>query len=266
MASARPLPDFPYSPPIVKWRAGEPAPAFYAWRRVYPFLEPLLEWRDVILAEAMAIGGDGAAASLPDGGDTAASAPDGGTAAAAAAAPTPRFFDWPETSLYDGAGGATWRVLPFCHTFPANDASKTTWLPTSTAACPQTAALLRRIPGLRTALFSRMGPRTELAPHSGWADLSNHVLRVHMPLLLPGEGGGGGARACGITVGDAVQHHRMGNFIVFDDSKEHSAFNSHPHDTRYVLIFDLVRPPGLPPGKATGATSEELQGFIDYFR
>ena len=51
-------------------------------------------------------------------------------------------------------------------------------------ACPQTYDLLRQIPNIRTALFSRLGPQTTLSNHRGWADLSNHVLRIHLPLLL----------------------------------------------------------------------------------
>ena len=268
------LPDFLYSPPLCSWNAAAPAPAFFAWRRVFPFLEPLLAFRSAILEEALAVG-------RRSGGSCASSSSGSSSSGAAEEASPPvssgRWFDWPETTLYDAAGGASWRVLPFCHTFPASDASKTTWLAPAAAACPQTAALLRRIPGLRTALFSRMGPGTVLEPHAGWADLSNHVLRVHMPLLVPGDeeaaaaaaaagGGGGGARSCGVTVGEEVHFHRTGEFIVFDDSKMHSAFNSHASGERLVLIFDLARPPGLPPGQATGATTDELQGFINYFK
>ena len=275
------LPEFVYSPPLCSWHAVAPAPAFYSWRRVFPFLEPLLAFRGAILEEALAVGrsggGSGASSSSGDTTTTGSSSSSScGAAAAAAPASGGRWFDWPETTLYDAAGGASWRVLPFCHTFPASDASKTAWLAPAAAACPQTAALLRRIPGLRTALFSRMGPGTVLEPHAGWADLSNHVLRVHMPLLVPGEeeaaaaaaagGGGGGARSCGVAVGEEVHFHRTGEFIVFDDSKMHSAFNSHATGERLVLIFDLARPPGLPPGQATGATTDELQGFINYFK
>ena len=32
-----------------------------------------------------------------------------------------------------------------------------------------------------------MGPGTVLAAHRGWADLSNHVLRLHLALEVPEE-------------------------------------------------------------------------------
>lgn len=124
------------------------------------------------------------------------------------------------------------------------------------------AALLRKIPGIRTALFSNMGPKTALTPHSGWALLSNHVLRLHLPLYVPDED----ARPCGLVVDEEVRYHKVGNLIVFDDSKAHMAFNNHATESRYVLIFDIARPEGLPKGTATGDATAELTGLIDYFK
>jgi aspartyl/asparaginyl beta-hydroxylase (cupin superfamily) len=223
------LPKLEYAPPTCAWAAHDPAPAFYDAAATFPFIAPILEQADAIFAELK-----------------------GAT----------HWFDWPEQTLYDKSRGHSWKVLPFCHTFPAYDATKTQWIPDSEAACPRTAALLRSIPGIRTALFSRMGPKTTLAAHQGWADLSNHVLRVHLPLFVPDED----ARPCGVVVGDEIQYHKKGQFIVFDDSKLHWAFNNHPTETRYVLIFDLARPPGLPRGQASGATTSELESLIDYFK
>jgi hypothetical protein len=57
------------------------------------------------------------------------------------------------------------QVFPFCYTFPGNDPSKTEWVDTSMAQCPLTTAVLKSIPGLRTALFSRLGPHTVLGTH-----------------------------------------------------------------------------------------------------
>jgi len=229
------LPSLPYAPPAADCTWGARAPAFFDWQRVLPFLAPLLAWRRAVAAEACA------------------------PAAAAAA------LAWPEANLYDVAGGATWRVLPFLHTFPAAAPENSVWLAPAAAACPLTAALLRRVPGIRTALISRLGPRTRLAPHQGWAALSNDVLRVHMPLFVPGEADGG-APCCGVVVEEATRLHRTGDFLVFDDSKMHSAFNTHDTQTRVVLIFDVVRPPGVPRGEATGAATPELLALIDIFK
>jgi hypothetical protein len=68
------------------------------------------------------------------------------------------------------------------------------------------------------------------------------------------------------VVDDEIRYHAEGEILVFDDSKRHSAFNHSPAESRSVLIFDIVRPPGLPLGQAEGSTTQELQGFIDYFK
>lgn len=57
------------------------------------------------------------------------------------------------------------QVLPFMYTFPGNDPSKTAWVDSSVAQCPFTTRVLRSLPGIRTALFSRMGPSTILTAH-----------------------------------------------------------------------------------------------------
>lgn len=95
----------------------------------------------------------------------------------------------------------------------------------------------------------------------GWGDLSNYVLRCHLPLRLPSEG------LCGAVVeGYDERHHHKHDFIVFDDSQTHCAFNDDENESRVVLIFDLLRPEGLPAGTAEGGTTEELESFMEYFK
>ena len=196
----------------------------------------------------------------------------------------PALFNWPEQNLYDGVG-EQWKVLPFLHTFPGNDASKSVWMDRFCAMCPETVKLLRAVPGIHTALLSRMGPQTRLSAHRGWADLANHVLRLHLGLRIPhtrtrkvgdvgaaaGAAGGGDAVAsddhtCGLWVRGEKRYHREGEIICFDDSKLHKAFNNHPTENRSVLIFDLVRPSHLPMGSAQKGHTDALDGFIAYFR
>ena len=178
-------------------------------------------------------------------------------------------------------------MFPFCHTFPAYEIDNKSWIDKTCDVCPRTSALLRGIPGVRTALFSKMGPKTRLSTHTGWADLANHVraragaraergthrdrshtppfppspqvLRCHLGLVIPGDGS-----ECGTWVTGDVQHHREGEFIVFDDSKTHKAFN-HTREDRYVLIVDLLRPRGVPKGRAKGGHTQELDKLIDFF-
>ena len=63
---------------------------------------------------------------------------------------------WPETNLYESEAGKDWKVVPFLHTFPAYDVSSSEWVETNCKQCPRTVELLKRIPGIRTALYSRM--------------------------------------------------------------------------------------------------------------
>lgn len=59
--------------------------------------------------------------------------------------------------------GHDWTVFPFLHTFPAYDPSKSVWVDSTCSYCPRTAALLKSLPGIRTALFSRLGPGTAVS-------------------------------------------------------------------------------------------------------
>lgn len=91
------------------------------------------------------------------------------------------------------------QVFPFVHTFPACDESRRTWIESTCSRCPATSALLRRVPNIRTALFSRLGAGSRISGHRGWADLANHVLRCHLPLEVPSDG------PCGLWVNEEVR-------------------------------------------------------------
>ena len=100
------------------------------------------------------------------------------------------------------------------------------------ARCPETARLLRALPGMRSGFFSIMRPGTHLKPHRG-----NYtgVLRLHLGLRIPDP------VACGIRVGKTTRHWREGEAMVFDDTYEHEAWN-HSTGWRVVLFIDIVRP------------------------
>ena len=104
------------------------------------------------------------------------------------------------------------------------------------ARCPQTAALLERLPVCRqpgyapTAMFSALEARTHIPPHTG---STNVRLLAHLPLLLPGP-----AR---FRVGNETREWRMGEAWVFDDTIEHEAWND-ADALRVILIFDVWNP------------------------
>jgi hypothetical protein len=178
---------------------------------------------------------------------------------------------WPESQHYRARSStdknattpdnaAPWTVLPLCHCFPAHDVSHRQWIPITCSLVPRTVALLQEHLGdtLRTALFSRLDPACVLEAHTGWQDLANFVVRLHIPLSVPAVGD-----LCGTWVDGCVETHAEGRPVVFDDSKTHRAFNYCDGEERIVLILDLARPSALPVGTATGGHSEELDQFIE---
>ena len=68
--------------------------------------------------------------------------------------------------------------------------------------CPETARLIRQIPGMTTALFSFLAPGKRLPPHRG---PYGGVLRYHLALKIPEPAG-----LCGLRVGTDVRHGRRG--------------------------------------------------------
>jgi uncharacterized protein (TIGR02466 family) len=103
----------------------------------------------------------------------------------------------------------------------------------TTSRCPETAAILRQIPGgtvFGTSLFSALAPGTYLSPHCG---ASNAKLRCQLPLVVP--------PGCRLKVGDSEIEQQEGKCIVFDDSFLHSAWNL-GDQVRYVLVFDFYHP------------------------
>ena len=102
--------------------------------------------------------------------------------------------------------------------------------------CPDTARLLQKIPGMKTAFFSILSPGKRLPPHRG---PYRGVMRYHLPLLVPQHG------PCGIRVGDQTATFEEGVGIMFDDTYEHGAWN-YTKETRVVLFLDITRPMKFP--------------------
>ncbi|MBL8554148.1 MAG: aspartyl/asparaginyl beta-hydroxylase domain-containing protein [Phenylobacterium sp.] len=110
------------------------------------------------------------------------------------------------------------------------------------AACPETAALLAKLPMAHqpgfapTAMFSALEANTRIPPHTG---STNVRLLCHLPLVLPGR--------AGFRVGNETREWEMGKAWVFDDTIEHEAWND-ADALRVILIFDVWNP-YLEPGE-----------------
>ena len=201
---------------------------------------------------------------------------------------------------------APWNVYPLCYCFPGNDVTQRQFISKTCQFVPNTIQLLQECFNsfpvsstytfendnhhnhdcdqvdcflLRTALFSRLEPDSVLEAHTGWADLANHVYRVHIPIHIPKSESTMHlnnnipslplplSSCCGTWVDGCVQYHDMNSIIMFDDSKVHRAFNYSQRSSRTVLILDVARPTNVYPiGTATGGHSNELDAFIEQFQ
>lgn len=165
------------------------------------------------------------------------------------------WIPWPERYLWDKPNARTddkpntqtWTVFPFY--------GYGKWSERNCSLCPKTAAMLKQIPNLRTAGFSKLAPNTVLSQHKGWAKLANHVLRSH--LLLTDNNIG----SCYLTVNGKNLNHKYGKWVTFDDSLTHYATNNDIQD-RIVLLIDIERPKDIPLGFSNIQESSELETFI----
>jgi aspartyl/asparaginyl beta-hydroxylase (cupin superfamily) len=103
--------------------------------------------------------------------------------------------------------------------------------------CPQTAALMRQIPGMRTAMISILSPRKHILDHRG---PYKGVLRYHLGLIVPQN-----AESCRIRVGEDIRHWQEGQSMIFDDTFNHEVWND-TDETRVVLFVDVLRPLPFP--------------------
>lgn len=107
---------------------------------------------------------------------------------------------------------------------------------TAIRRCPNTAALLERMPRAQipgrcpSAFFSVLRPHSRIPPHTG---VSNTRAVVHLPLIIPD--------GCGFRVGGETRQWRVGEAFAFDDTIEHEAWNDSDHP-RVVLIIDVWNP------------------------
>ena len=132
------------------------------------------------------------------------------------------YVAWPERGIYRGQWdvfGLRWQDQ---------------WLP-SRALAPQTAALLTPFESLVVnAGFSVMLPFTKITPHRGY---THQVLRTHLGLVVPAVP----QAQLALRVGREVRTWEEGGWLLFDDTREHEAWNQ-SDQLRIVLLMDLRRP------------------------
>jgi len=124
------------------------------------------------------------------------------------------------------------------------------------ALCPKTWRIVRKIPGLKTAMFSIFEPGKRLPPHRG---PYNGVLRLHLGLRVPEP-----RAAQGIRIESETRHWQEGRVLIFDDAYEHEAWNETGHP-RVVLFVDFAKPLRFP-ANLLNAMLLRLAPFTPYLR
>jgi ornithine lipid ester-linked acyl 2-hydroxylase len=113
--------------------------------------------------------------------------------------------------------------------------------------------LAEKIESIKLVSYSKLEGGTILDPHKGWGETSNFVIRNHLGIVVPEN--------CGLWVEGEKQFHKEKEWISFDDSKTHLAFNTSDSD-RIVLIIDTVRPSFIKIGSAPNCIDKDLNDYI----
>lgn len=153
------------------------------------------------------------------------------------------FIAWPEHSIYGEKGWNTFGLYAFAQKQKRG-----------CALCPETAKLVRKVPKMVMAGFSRIQPGGHIKPHCGYEGYSGLVLRCHLALDVP-EG-------CGLRVGGETRTWTPGKCLVFDDSFEHEAWN-HGDRARTILLLDFRNPYRRGPLILNPQFTPELIDFIE---
>jgi ornithine lipid ester-linked acyl 2-hydroxylase len=152
------------------------------------------------------------------------------------------FVDYPERDLYIPK---TWTIFPYFGFGVTID--------NNIRQSPKIYNLIKSIPGVKTALLSRMVPNSKLNPHQGWAFFSNKILRVHYVIKANKESY--------MIVNNERKKQNDNDIIIFDDAKMHYAENNGDTD-KLVLILDFKRPFYVKKGQSKFTDFGEIQDFL----
>lgn len=130
-----------------------------------------------------------------------------------------------DTEVFDRIGSPSWQTF--------NLVMFDQEVPRNATRCPATVALLRRVPGMQSALFSILAPGARIPPHR---DPAKGVLRYHLALKVPED-----RERCFISVAGQKYHWEEGKGVLLEDAFEHWAQNDTEED-RVVLFVDILRP------------------------
>jgi len=165
-------------------------------------------------------------------------------------------INWPEKKLY--SKDMIWKIIPICYCVPSNDLRNMIWIESVEKFIPTIYNFVKSLNNVCTALISKMGKNVKLKDHRGWKNVSNHVLRCHLPILVE-------KNKSGVIVSNNKKYHTLGDYILFDDSLLHCGFNE-SNKERYVLIIDFKRPDTIVKGSSNIESSSELLKLTGFYK
>lgn len=105
-------------------------------------------------------------------------------------------------------------------------------LPSAETLCPKTLELVRQVPMIKNALFTRLPARSHLNAHR---DPFAGTLRYHLGLATPNS------EKCAIYIDEQAQPWYDGEDFIFDETYIHYVIND-TNDSRLIFFCDLDRP------------------------
>jgi aspartate beta-hydroxylase len=141
----------------------------------------------------------------------------------------PRFHEiMPEQADISANDGRDWRM----YIMKAYGVEQ----PRRMAACPRLTALVKERPEVLSCSFSFLGPGKHIPPHRGPI---RGIIRFYMMLSMPRAADGRPAAV--LRVADTEHRLENGQYLLWDDTFEHEAWNS-SDEVRIVLSLDVWRP------------------------
>lgn len=137
----------------------------------------------------------------------------------------PRYHDLDSNQNYiSGSDGKNWRIFLLYAMGMKPKANR--------KLCPETAAMLDKIPNLFQAMFSILDPGKTVPAHKGGYV---GMLRYHLGLIIPA------VNPPSIRIKDIMYTWKEQEGILFDDTWEHEVYNE-SDGMRVVLMIDVLRP------------------------
>ncbi len=113
---------------------------------------------------------------------------------------------------------------------------------------PKTGALVKAIPGIIHAGFSKITPGTHIRPHK---ENYGNKLRCHLGIKVPDESD------CAFMVAGKTKHWHEGDCLVFDGNSFHEAWN-YTNTSRIVLLIDLDRDAAIEASSQYGNVNQQF--------